>query len=53
MNDESIKNNPSDEKLDDQNKIAYLSVDIGTTNLKCSLYNHDLVAINSNCIKVK
>ena len=52
MNDESIKNNPSDEKIDGQNKVAYLSVDIGTTNFKCSLYNQDLLAISSHCIKV-
>ena len=34
-------------------KIAYLAVDIGTTNLKCSLYDENLNAISSHSCKVK
>ena len=33
-------------------KIAYLAVDIGTTNLKCSLYDENLIAIKSHCYGV-
>lgn len=34
------------------NKSAIFAVDIGTTNLKCSLYDHELEIIDSNCVKV-
>ena len=53
MSNDDIKNDPSNQTIDDHKKTAYLSVDIGTTNLKCSLYNHDLISISSYCIKVK
>ncbi len=52
MSNDDIKNDPSNQNIDDHKKNAYLSVDIGTTNLKCSLYNQDLISISSYCIKV-
>ena len=52
MSNEDFSSKASDNLVSDHENVAYLAVDIGTTNLKCSLYNQDLLAINSYCLGV-